>query len=256
MSENTLTAVHVDWPQADPQDLKFSFGPSKINLRPGESDAWVVGTYQDLTGFLPVRVEQDGANARVSQGFGKGTNLKATPVFDLHLGKGKPYSITIDAGANDDSYLDFGGLSLSNVEIHHGAGKINLDFSTPTAQPMDKLHVSCGASDTRLKNLANANAQLIAVDTGAASLSLEFGGTLTRDSNVTINSGLASVSVSIPGTTAAKITTKGFLGGIEPSDGFTTQGGAFLNDAAVKGLTPSLNIEASVNLSSFKFIST
>src|SRR4029079_19008515 len=83
ISENPLTVVHVDWPETAPQALKFAFGPSKVNLRPGESDAWVDGTYQDLTGFLPVRVEQDGADARVSQGFGKGTNLKATPVFDL-----------------------------------------------------------------------------------------------------------------------------------------------------------------------------
>ncbi len=256
MSDQTIEDVHVGWPEDSPQLLKFSFGPSKINLAPGGPDVWVEGTYQDLTGFLPLQIDENGGNVHISQRLKRGSNLKGTPLVDFKLGNGKSYGVTIDAGANDDSYLNFGGLSLTNIEIHHGAGKISLDFSEPTAQPMEKLHVSCGATDTRLSNLANANARLIAVDTGAASVSLDFGGTLTQNANVKINSGMASIAVSIPSTTPARISTQGFLGGIEPGDGFVTKGGAFLNEAAVNGGVPMLSIEASVNLSSFKLIST
>jgi hypothetical protein len=256
VSDQAIEDVNVPWPNVEPQLLKFSFGPSKINIAPGGTDVWVEGTYQDLTGFLPLRIDETGGNVHISQRLKRGSNLKGTPLFDLKLGKAMPYGITIDAGANDHSHLDFGGLSLTNIEIHHGAGKISLDFSEPTAQPMEKLHVSCGATDTRLSNLANANAKQIAVDTGAAQVSLDFSGRLSHDTNVKINSGMASITVSVPSTTPARISTQGFLGGIEPGDGFVTKGGAFLNEAAVDGGTPMLSIEASVNLSQFKLIST
>jgi len=255
MTDTHLTEMNVPLPDVALRKLKFSFGPSRIKLGPGDFDAWVEGTYEDPTGFLPLRIDENGGNLHIAQDFRRGSSVRHLPQFNLRLGKGGPYAIQIEARANQDSEFDFGGLPLTELEITHGAGKFPVNFSAPNSAEMSKLHVSCGATDTRLINLANANADVIAIDTGAASVKLDFGGTLSRDTSVAISSGIAQLEVTIPSTTAAKVIPTGFLGGKFPGTGFMNRDGVFLNDAAIAGDTPVLTIAASVNLSSFSFSS-
>ena len=126
-------------------------------------------------------------------------------MFDLSLGKSKPYALTIETGAGECS-LDLGGLPITRLELKHGADKMDLDFSAPNPQRMSLLDLGSGAGSTEIKNLANANFAGMNVEGGAVGYILHFGGELQRDARVRIQTGLASIEISIPKSTAAKIT--------------------------------------------------
>ena len=56
------------------------------------------------------------------------------------------------------------------------------------------------------------------------------------------------MEISVPATTAAKIKAEIVLGGLNIGDGFTKKDGAFWTEAAVKGQTPLLTIDANISL--------
>jgi hypothetical protein len=117
---------------------------------------------------------------------------------------------------------------------------------------MEQLHITAGAVDLEVRNLANANANEIVVEGGAAAFHLDFGGTLARDTKARLSTGAAGIDVAIPATTPARITTHTILGGVDVGDGFTTKDGSFWTEASIGGQTPLLTIDASVTVSGLK----
>jgi hypothetical protein len=113
---------------------------------------------------------------------------------------------------------------------------------------MSLLDLDAGAVSIEMKNLANANFAEMSIDGGAAAYKFDFGGTLQRDAHVKISTGMSSVEIHVPASTAAKITTESVLGGLNVGDGFTKREGAFWTRAALDGKTPVLTIHASITL--------
>ena len=256
MADDSITPVQIAFPEADNRQLRITVGPAKLRIAPGDGEEWVSGTYRDPTGRIPCRVMTEGAKARISQDHRWRGLLRNTPVFDLRLGTAQPYALTLESGATDDSACDLGGLPLTSLDVRHGAGELDLHFSAPNPVAMDRLRLQAGAAETELTNLANANAAEITVEGGAASFTLDFGGTLQRDARVKISAGAASGEVRVPGPTAAKITPHAVLGSVDAGDGFTTREGAYWTEGAVAGGTPVLTIDASVALGSLRLRST
>jgi hypothetical protein len=121
---------------------------------------------------------------------------------------------------------------------------------------MSLLKLDSGAVGLTMNNLANANFAEMTVDGGAAGYVFDFGGSLQRDAYVRITTGMASVEVRIPSTTAAKITTESVLGGLDVGDGFTKKEGAFWTEAATAGTTPVLTIHANVTIGALSLRTT
>jgi hypothetical protein len=256
MADDSVTNVQIAYPESGDRRLRISVGPAKLRIRPGEGADWVSGTYRDPTGKIPCRVTTNGSRARISQDHRWRGLLRGAPVFDLHFGKAQPFSLTIECGATDDSACDLGGVPLTSLDVKHGAGAIDLDFSAPNPAAMDRLRLAAGAAEFGLTNLANANAAEIAIDGGAASFKLDFGGTLQRDGRVRVNTGVVMVEIRVPATTAAKIAAHAVLGAVDAGDGFTTRESAFWTAAAIAGATPVLSIEATVALGSLRLRTT
>jgi hypothetical protein len=254
--ESGITIVQIPFPEGGDPQLRISVGPAKLRIAPGDGPDWVNGTYHDPSHRVPCRVATDGARARISQENRWRGLMRQTPVFDLQLGKARPYRLTIESGATDDSACDLGGLPLTSLEVRHGAGELDLDFSSPNPGAMERLHLASGAAEIEAMNLANANAAEIAIEGGAASFIFDFGGTLQRDARVRINVGMASVEIRVPASTAAKITPHAVLGSVDAGDGFTTREGGYWTAAAVAEGTPVLTIDASVALGSLKLRAT
>jgi len=85
---------------------------------------------------------------------------------------------------------------------------------------------------------------------------LEFGGVLLRDAEVSIETGLSGVVVSVPGSTAARVVTETTLGSVDLGDGFTKREGAFLTEPALSEDGPVLRIRAGVRLGSLQLSTT
>lgn len=63
---------------------------------------------------------------------------------------------------------------------------------------MKKLKIESGVSKFDAYNLNNANFKRMEFEGGVGSYYLDFGGTLTRDVNVSINVGLGALTIAVP----------------------------------------------------------
>jgi len=258
METKDVTTINVAYPEADDLHLRIDVGACRLNIAPGDGETWVTGTYDDPTGKLPVRISQEGGIVRISQErdwtaffdvFGR------PPTFDLALGAGRPFALTLETGASENR-LDLGGLPISRLELKVGAGKIEIDFSAPNPQEMSLISLTGGAGGIEICNLASANFAEMSVDGGAAGFEFDFGGALQRDAHVKISTGVSSVVVQVPAATTAKISTESVLGDLSIGDGFMKKEGSFWTEAALAGNAPVLTIQASVSLGSLHLRTT
>ena len=267
MAKFEVTQVKVPFPEAGDLHLRIRVGACRLKVRPGPDEiptprdaegigigveSWVIGTYQHPSGVLPARVEEEGGTVTITQErtlADIGGIFRGAPRFELALGKAKPYMLTLEVGASESSF-DLGGLPVTRLIAKQGAGKADFDFSAPNPQPMSLLDVDAGAVGMNMKNLANANFAEMAIHGGAAVYKFDFGGALQRDAHVRIVTGMSSVVISVPASTAAKITTESTLSGMDVGDGFMKKEGAFWTEAALAGKTPVLTIYASISLGS------
>jgi hypothetical protein len=249
-----VTEINIPFPTSGDRHLRLTVGACRLKVRPGAGDAWVTGTYTDPTGALPPKITQDGGMARISQEYRWpetwGT-ITTPPRFDLTLGKAGAYTLTIEAGASETD-LDLGGLPLTRLEVKQGAGKYSIGFSAPNPQVMSLFDLDAGAGDLALSGLANANFAEMSVDGGAAAYRFDFDGALQRNAHVKITTGVSSVEIRVPATTAVKITPESVLGGMDIGDGFMKREGAFWNEATLAGKAPVLTIRTSVALGSLR----
>lgn len=252
MTEETSQDIHVAFPDGEDLRLRFSVGACKLQISPGEEQAWIIGSYRDPTGRLPVQVIQEEQRVRISQGKDWADFLgvyEGVPKFDLRLGVKQPYALTFEGGASEN-ILDLGGLPITRMTFKHGAGRNEIDFSAPNPQPMERLEIGAGAGSLELIHLANANASQVRIEGGAASFTCDFRGEMRSDMHVRISTGMASVVLKIPAATAAEVRSESMLGGLDIGDGFMKKEGAFMTEAALQGKEPLLRIDTSVALGS------
>lgn len=251
----TTTAIHVPYPEVGDLHLHIAVGACKFEVAASEQAEWVTGTYDDPFDRLPCKVEQSGGMLKITQDVAAAKWLDMArgnpPKFTLALGKGKPYTLTLEVGASESKF-ELGGLPIQRLQIKQGAGKFEFDFSDPNPQPMRLLKLEAGAGSVEMNHLANANFAEMSIDGGAAAFELNFGGVLQRAASVRINTGLASVEIGVPETMAAKITNESFIGGLDVGSGFTKRENAFWSAAAINGASPLLTITAKVALGSLK----
>jgi hypothetical protein len=246
------TATPIDIPFSEGTDLhlRLTVGACRLHIRPGDGPQWVAGTYDDPSNAVPLRIEQSGATVRISQTFdwpNSWGTFRQPPTFDLFLGKGRPYMLTIEGGASE-AELELGGLPLRRLTVKYGAGRQEIEFSAPNPEPMDQLTVACGAASLEMEGLANANFAEMSLEGGAAGYELDFGGLLRRDAMVKINAAVSSVELKVPASTAVKMSGEAIMGGIDTGDGFMKREGAWWNEAALAGKTPCLTINARMTM--------
>jgi hypothetical protein len=253
------TPINVDYPASEDLHLRIALGACRLEARPGEREAWVSGTCHDPTGNRPPRIVEEGGTVRITEVEPSFERIPAVfggvPRYELEIGKGRPFALTIETGASDFE-MDLGGVPLGRLMVRQGAGKFGLDFSAPNPEPMQLLEVSSGAAGIELENLANANFSEMRLSGGAAGYELDFGGTLSRDAQATLEAGLSGVEIKIPPSTAAKIVAETTLGSVDVGDGFTKSEGAFWTEAGAGGNEPILTIRAGVRLGSLQLRAT
>lgn len=255
-TSDQTTPIEIAFPATSERRLRMTVGPAHLTVKPGAGDTWVVGTYVDPSGNIPCKVNDQGGTVQITQESRWRGVMRQTPRFDLQLGNAQPFALAIEAGAIENGEIDLGGVPLSSADLKLAAGQVKIDFSAPNPVPMDRFHLITGATEFVATNLGQANASEIAIEGGAASLRLDFSGTVQRDSRITIKAGAASVEISVPKGTAAKISPQTVLGNIDAGDGFMTREGAYWTEGALFGTTPVLTIATSVAVGSLKLRTT
>ena len=251
--------INVAYPATEDLHLRITLGACRFKASPGDGEDWVAGTCHDPTGKRAPTVLEEGGRVTITEAEPSFERIPAVfggvPRYELRFGKEKPFALTIETGASEFD-LDLGGVPLHGLTIRQGAGKFELGFSVPNPHPMELFEVSSGAAGIELENLANANFSEMRLSGGAAGYELDFGGTLLRDAQVNIETGLSGVEVSVPATTAAKVVAETTLGSVDVGDDFTKREGAFLTEGALSGEAPVLTIHAGVRLGSLRLRAT
>jgi hypothetical protein len=249
------TPIHVAYPSVDNPHLRIALGACRFAASPGQDEEWIAGTYNDPTDRRPLRIIEEGARVTITEAEPSFERIPGVfggvPRYQIEFGNKRPFALTIETGASDFE-LDLGGIPLTRLMVRQGAGKFELDFPVPNPEPMELLEISTGAAGIELENLANANFSEMSLSGGAASYELDFGGVLSRDANVSLETGISGVVVSVPTSTAASVAVETTLGSVDVGDGFTKSEGAFSTEAALRGDGPVLSIRAGVRLGSLQ----
>jgi Domain of unknown function (DUF4342) len=253
-----VTNINIPYPQSADGHLWLAVGACRLRLVPGTTESWVTGTYDDPSGALPLQISQEGGTAKITQRQNISEMMRlfsGTPTLDLAVGNAGSYTLTLETGASE-CHLDLGGLPVTRLMVKQGAGKVDVNFSAPNPREMSVLDVSSGASSLELRNLANANLAALNIEGGAASYRLDFSGTLRRDAQVRVTTGVSSVEILVPASTAAKISSEATMGSVNTGDGFMRMEGGYWTKAAVDGKTPVLSVRTSVTLGSLQLRTT
>jgi len=253
------TPINVAYPAADELHLRITLGACRFEAKPGEGEAWVTGACHDPTGNRVPRVIEEGGTVRITEAEPSWERIPAVfggvPRYELALGQGRPFALTIETGGSEFN-LDLGGLPVRSLTVRQGAGRFELDFTAPNPETMELLEVSSGAAGIELENLTNANFSEMRLSGGAGGYELDFGGTLLRDAEAKVETGLSGVEIAVPSATAARVVAETTLGSVDVGDGFTKSEDAFWTGAGMAGNDPLLTIRAGVRLGALKLRAT
>jgi hypothetical protein len=194
--------------------VTVSFGAGTLNINADGKDALITGSATfNVDDFQP-EVSIDGDEVRIEQG---SLDLGGVPAFPedlindwvLSIGDA-PLELEVNAGAYKGNY-DLGGLSIRRLTINDGAAEAQVSFSQSNLVEMSLFKYSTGASNIKLSGLANTNASQLIFRSGAGAYTLDFSGELSRDMQVSIESGVSSLTIIIPADTSVILTTNGLL---------------------------------------------
>jgi hypothetical protein len=227
--------------------VTLGFGAGELKVSPGAGDDLVSGTATYNVEDLRPEVSVEGDNVRVDTG---DLRIEGIPSFnrdfknewDLQLGEGA-MELTINAGAYKGS-LDLGGLDLQSLEVNDGASDVDLTFSEPNSGEMSAFLYKTGASNVELRDLANANFEIMTFKSGAGDYTLDFSGDLKRDATITLDAGLSNVTVIVPQGVSARVLFDGGLTNVDISGDWEKNGNQYLLDGSGPRLTFNVNMGA------------
>lgn len=257
MATTMTTPISIPYPLVEGDlDLRIQAGACRLRVTPVDGEAWITGTYQDPSGSILVTTAVEGNRATIHVGrsaadfFGF---LSGVPELALQIGKQRPFALAIAAGASEN-HLELGGLPIKELEINHGAGSVDVTFSTPLPIPTRRMKFGVGAGKTDAYKLGNVNFQELAVEGGAASCLVDFSGSGVQNGSVRLSTAMAGVEARIPSGLAAEVTSENLLGQPQADSGFTHRGGVWLSRAAAEGKPVQLRIRSTMVMGQLRLV--
>jgi len=226
----------------DAVDVRIKYGVGRFQVRPGDPGTlYRMDLRYDSERFEPVveysrgrlelGVETRGRNLRL-----KGDNDHGE--MTLELSPGVPMDLVLEFGAVRAS-LDLGGMHLTDLELSTGASESSLDFSRPTRGRVRTAEFNVGAADFEALNLGNLRADRLAVEAGVGEVTLDFGGELAQDMQVSVSMGLGALELRVPEGVGMSLEKDSFLTSLDAT-GFTQDGNTYFSgnwDTAERRLT-------------------
>lgn len=220
--------IKVPYPDDKGTSLKLSFGAGDLALSPGAGglvDGTAVYNYEQ---FKP-EVTTDGSDVKISMGE---TRINFLPSFDdiknewdLKLGD-QPMDLIIESGAYEGDF-EFGGLALTSLTVTDGAADVELAFSEPNQAEMSVFSYSTGASNVKMKGLANTNFSIFDFSAGAGDYTLDFSGELQRDASIKVTTGFSNLIIIVPDGVDAVVRVEGGASNVSAGSGWGQSGNVY-----------------------------
>jgi hypothetical protein len=162
----------------------------------------------------------------------------------LKLNETEPIDLTIKAGAYKGT-MALGGLHLRNLSVTDGASQVKVSFDEANPEKMDTLTYHTGASQVDFTGLANANFSNMDFLGGAGSYTFDFTGTLLQDTQVSIKTGISSITILVPANMIVIFINSGGVSNISTSGTWTVNGQTYTTGES--GYTLTIRAETAVS---------
>jgi len=220
-------------------DISLKFGAGELYLQPGADGALVRGNAVYNVEDLKPNISINGSNVEIETGSLEIDGIpnfeeKVKNIWDFRLAA-TPINLDIKAGAYIGEF-QLGNLALANLHVADGAAEVQIDFRYPNLIEMQTLRYETGASNITLERLGNANFTTMIFQSGAGNYDLDFSGDIQRAANIFIETGLSTMTITVPKNVNTTLSIEGGLANITARGGWEQSG----NNYTLSGDGPQL----------------
>ncbi len=212
-----------------PVTTRLDYAAGKLELRPAAG----AELYRANVRYDADRVEPIARFDSVSRVLALGVHLRNAHFANMgdendagsmhaELSGRVPIDLTLELGAVEAD-LELGGLRVTDLSIRGGVADVTARFSQPNREQLRTMTLEVGAAQVKMLDLANSGVSRINAEVGAGALTLDLGGTLARDVDVTATLAMGGLTLNVSPDDGIFIDERALLGGFT-KDGFVKKG--------------------------------
>jgi len=240
---------------AEPVAVEIAFGAGDLEIETGVPDQLFSGHFRyNVERWEPevtyaahvLTIEQGGADEE--WGFPTGNTRNE---WDLEFSPKIPLDVSLEVGAGKGD-LDLTGLQLVKLDLDLGAGDFSVQFGEPNGVEMGDFTVDAGASKLEVVGIGNASPEMMKVQGGVGSITLDFTGDWSRSADVQVTAGVGAITLRLPDAVGVQVDVEGGLSSVDAS-GLELEDGAYVN-AAFGEAEVELRIEVTTGVGALRLI--
>jgi hypothetical protein len=146
-----------------------------------------------------------------------------------------PLDLSLELGAVEAD-LQLGSLRLTDLTIRGGAADVTARFDQPNREQLRTMTLQVGAAHLKMFDVANSGVSRIVAEVGAGALTIDLGGTLSRDVDITATLAMGGLELKVSEDDGVFVDERSFIGGFE-KEGFSKRGDGWYSsnyDSAVR----------------------
>jgi hypothetical protein len=133
-----------------------------------------------------------------------------------------PIDLSLELGAVDAN-LQLGGLRVRDLSLRGGAADVTAHFDQPNHERLGTMTLAVGAAQVKMLDLANSGVSRINAEVGAGTLTLDLGGALARDVDITATLAMGGLTLEVSPDDGIYVDERTLLGGFGKT-GFVKRG--------------------------------
>jgi hypothetical protein len=188
--------------------LEFEVGEFVVEPGPPGSPIRIEGEYDTNSYELEQELEQDEDGtweyrARFGQsGLLRDSGLRAAfggtlPKLRVMLPPDVPFALE-STSEKGPCTMELGGMWLTEVDIYHEKGPLDLRFGRPTVEPLERLTVRGKQGPTEVRRVGNASPKVADIRGSMGPTEVDLRGSWVRDADVTIRGYMGPTDVHLP----------------------------------------------------------
>ena len=192
--------------------LNVDAGEIEIVKSPRPYEMRIKASYRK--GMYDLDVDFDKDRSKIYIDLDRRKWMESSDRDDSHLTIELPPEVEIDfesrikAGEVD---MDFGGLTLKEIQTTTWAGEVIIDFSEPNFTEMDYLYINTKIGETTITHLGNARFKEAEINGGIGALKIDFTGDLLSRADVEIDLDIGETEILLTEDVAVKLRISKFL---------------------------------------------
>ncbi|MFI5246254.1 MAG: hypothetical protein ACHQQR_13555 [Gemmatimonadales bacterium] len=232
--DTNAISAHVEY-AAGKLDLKPASGPVlyHASMRYDADRAEPVARFDSAARVLTLGVHIRGMNLSGMDERHDAGSMRA------ELSGSVPMDLSLDLGAVEAD-LQLGGLRLTDLTLRSGAADVTARFDRPNREQLRTMTLQVGAAQVKVLDAANSGVARITAEVGAGSLTIDLGGVLSRDVDITATLAAGGLTLNVSPDAGVFVDERSLLGGFD-KDGFAKKGDGWYS-ANYDAATPHVRV--------------